>query len=150
LLPGDISWWAAHGAPPWLSPSSAQILMKTITSMVIFQVLMAASIKMTVLWDAVPCSVVEVYQYFRGACCLSHYPNDGGSKCLWNVSKLLPDYMVQHPRKQSSSITSTLKEKTVPAQANNRNLYPLLCKLDWSNLHQICFKLSKSLSILTY
>jgi hypothetical protein len=34
-----------------------------------FQVLMAASMKMTVFWDVAPCSLVEVY---RGACCLHH------------------------------------------------------------------------------
>jgi hypothetical protein len=34
---------------------------------------------------------------------LTHHPDDGGSKHLWNVSKLLPDYMTQKPRRQSSS-----------------------------------------------
>jgi hypothetical protein len=32
-----------------------------------------------------------------------NYPDDGGSVYLWNISKLLPDYMAQHPRGQSSS-----------------------------------------------
>jgi hypothetical protein len=27
---------------------------------------------MTVFWDIVPCSLVEVSQRFRGACCLHH------------------------------------------------------------------------------
>jgi hypothetical protein len=27
-------------------------------------------LKMTVFWYVVPCSLVEVYQHFRGACCL--------------------------------------------------------------------------------
>jgi hypothetical protein len=30
-------------------------------------------------------------------------PNDGGSKDLWNVGKLLPDYTVLQPRRQQSS-----------------------------------------------
>jgi hypothetical protein len=51
---------------------------------------MAASKKMTVLWDVVPCSLVEAYRGFRGACCLR------------KVGKLLPDYIAQHPRRQSS------------------------------------------------
>jgi hypothetical protein len=33
----------------------------------------------------------------------SHWTPDGGSKHLWNVGKLLPDYTAQHPRRQSSS-----------------------------------------------
>jgi hypothetical protein len=45
-------------------------------SVVTYQVLTAASMKMAVCWDVVPCS---------------HHPKDGGSKYLWNVGKLLPD-----------------------------------------------------------
>jgi hypothetical protein len=30
-------------------------------------------------------------------------PNDEGSKYLWNVGKLLPDYTAQQPRRQTSS-----------------------------------------------
>jgi hypothetical protein len=29
-----------------------------------------------------------------------HRPDDGGSKHLWNVDKLLPDYTVQQPRRR--------------------------------------------------
>jgi hypothetical protein len=32
----------------------------------------------------------------------AHCPDDGGSKHLWNVGKLLPDCKAQHPRRQSS------------------------------------------------
>jgi hypothetical protein len=45
-----------------------------------FQVLMAES--MTVFWIVVPYSLVEVYQFFRGACCLNHqgdHPDDGST-----------------------------------------------------------------------
>jgi hypothetical protein len=43
--------------------------------------------KMIVFWDVVPCSLVEVYLYFRGVCCLYHQgdddnEDDGGSKHL--------------------------------------------------------------------
>jgi hypothetical protein len=37
-----------------------------------FQVLMVASMKMAVFWVVAPCSLVEVYRCFRGACCLHH------------------------------------------------------------------------------
>jgi hypothetical protein len=33
----------------------------------------------------------------------AHRPDDGGSKYLWNVGKLLPDYTVLQPRRQQSS-----------------------------------------------
>jgi hypothetical protein len=37
-----------------------------------FQVLTAASMKSTVLWDIAPCSLVEVDRRFWGAYCLHH------------------------------------------------------------------------------
>jgi hypothetical protein len=37
-----------------------------------FQVLTAASMKMAVFWVVAPCSLVDVYQRFRGPCCLHH------------------------------------------------------------------------------
>jgi hypothetical protein len=37
-----------------------------------FQVLTAASMKMAIFWAVAPCSLVEVYRRFRGACCLHH------------------------------------------------------------------------------
>jgi hypothetical protein len=37
-----------------------------------FQVLMAASMKMTALWDTAPCSLLGVYQHFRSVYCLHH------------------------------------------------------------------------------
>jgi hypothetical protein len=64
----------------------------------IFQVLMAASTKMTVVWVVASCSLVEVYRRFRGDCYFHHCHDDGGSKHLWNIGKHLPDYMTQQPR----------------------------------------------------
>jgi hypothetical protein len=64
-------------------------------------------IKIAVFWVVAPCSLVEVYQRFRGPCCLQHQgdrPDDGGSKDLWNVGKLLPDYTVLQPRIKQSSM----------------------------------------------
>jgi hypothetical protein len=45
-----------------------------------FEVLTAVSTKMAVFWVVAPCSLVEVYQRFRGSCCLHHHGDDGGSK----------------------------------------------------------------------
>jgi hypothetical protein len=48
-----------------------------------FEVLKAASVKTAVFWIVEPCSLVEVYRRFRGACCLHHQgdesPCDGGT-----------------------------------------------------------------------
>jgi hypothetical protein len=56
------------------------------------------SSKMSVFWDVVPHSLIEVHWRFRGVYCLHHQGHH-----LWNVSKLLPDYMMQHPIRKSSS-----------------------------------------------
>jgi hypothetical protein len=45
-----------------------------------FEVFTAVSTKMAVFWVVAPCSLVEVYQRFRGPCHQS--PDDGGSKDL--------------------------------------------------------------------
>jgi hypothetical protein len=37
-----------------------------------FEVLTAVSTKMAVFWVVAPCSLVDVYQCFRGPCCLNH------------------------------------------------------------------------------
>jgi hypothetical protein len=59
--------------------------------------------QVAVFWDVASCSLVDSDQRFRGAYCLHHQGNDGGSTLLWNIGQHLPDYMVQHPRRQSSS-----------------------------------------------
>jgi hypothetical protein len=38
----------------------------------------------------------------------------GGSKNLWNIGKLLPDYMAQHPRRQSSSYSLLWEPEILP------------------------------------
>jgi hypothetical protein len=37
-----------------------------------FEVLTTVSTKMAVFWVVAPCSLVEIYQRFRGPCCLHH------------------------------------------------------------------------------
>jgi hypothetical protein len=49
--------------------------------------------KMAVFWVVAPCSLVV----------RAMSPDDGGSKDLWNVSKLLPDYTALQPRRQPFS-----------------------------------------------
>jgi hypothetical protein len=45
---------------------------------------MVASMKLTVIWDIMPCGLVETDQRFGGAYCLYHQgnddPDDGGGK----------------------------------------------------------------------
>jgi hypothetical protein len=47
-----------------------------------FEVLTAVSTKMDVFWVVAPCSLVEVYQRFRGPCCFHH---QGGSPTVINL-----------------------------------------------------------------
>jgi hypothetical protein len=42
-------------------------------------VLTVASMKMTALWDTVPCRFIEVHRRFRHEYCLHHRLDDGGS-----------------------------------------------------------------------
>jgi hypothetical protein len=52
---------------------------------------------MTVFWVVASCSLVEFYRRVRGVC-FDHL-DDGGSKYIWNVGKLLPDYTVTTTQK---------------------------------------------------
>jgi hypothetical protein len=40
------------------------------------------TMKMAVFWVVAPCSLVEVYQHFRGPCCLHHQGNDSDDDSL--------------------------------------------------------------------
>jgi hypothetical protein len=44
-----------------------------------FEVLTAVSMKFAVFWVVAPCSLVEVYQRFRGPCCLHHQGDEYAS-----------------------------------------------------------------------
>jgi hypothetical protein len=50
-------------------------------------------------------SILEFYQHFRHASAFIIRVMSGGvgSKHLWNISKLLPDYIAQHPKRLTSS-----------------------------------------------
>jgi hypothetical protein len=41
-----------------------------------FEVLTTVSMKMAVFWVVAPCSLVEVYQRFRGPCCHHHQSDE--------------------------------------------------------------------------
>jgi hypothetical protein len=41
-------------------------------------------------------------------------PDDGGSKNLWNIGKLLPDYTAQHPRSQPTSYSPPWEPEISP------------------------------------
>jgi hypothetical protein len=58
----------------------------------IFRVLTAACVKIAGFWVISPCILVNVR------------PEDGGSKYIRNVGKILPDYTAHQPRRQSSSV----------------------------------------------
>jgi hypothetical protein len=46
---------------------------RVVTGVIVeFEVLTAVSTKMAVFWVVAPCNLVEVYQRFRGPCCLHH------------------------------------------------------------------------------
>jgi hypothetical protein len=55
---------------------------------------METVMKVAVLWDVELCSLVDTD------------PDDEGSKLFCNIVYYLPDYMVQHPRRQPSSFCS--------------------------------------------
>jgi hypothetical protein len=57
------------------SPWGTEEHREKLQSDVRFQVLSAASMKMAVFYDVAPCSLVDVYRRFRGACFL-HYQSD--------------------------------------------------------------------------
>jgi hypothetical protein len=60
------------------------------------------TMKMIVFCNVAPCSLVESNRRFIRAYCLNHQ-GPGGSRHLRNVGQCLPDYTVQHSRRQSSS-----------------------------------------------
>jgi ABC-type multidrug transport system fused ATPase/permease subunit len=45
---------------------------KRIIFCVVFEVLSAVNIKITVFWDVTPCNLANRYQYFGGTCCFHH------------------------------------------------------------------------------
>jgi hypothetical protein len=75
-----------------------------------FEILMALTIMITIFWDVMPCSLVEVYTHSWGTCCppiqgrTVTSPEEGENTFLWEVGKLLPDYPGSHFKRQYFSI----------------------------------------------
>jgi len=57
---------------------------------------------MTAFWD-IPYSLLAVDRRFRGANCLYHSPDEGGSTHHWNVCILQRDNTALYPRRLLSS-----------------------------------------------
>jgi hypothetical protein len=98
--------------PPWLDhPANICGTVQIMDLLVRFHVLTETGMKMAVFWDVAPCSLVDTDRHFRGAYCLQHRTDNGGSKVLWNVGQYLPDYTAQHRRRQPSSmVISSLRD----------------------------------------
>jgi hypothetical protein len=82
-----------------------RILSQSPYYLVRFHVLAASIMKMTVFWDAAPCSLIEIYRRFRG---VTHRPDDGSSKHLWNISQILWHYTVKYPTRLSEPVNDWL------------------------------------------
>jgi hypothetical protein len=53
--------------------------------------------------EAVEWNCLAISQSMNSTCIFTHRPDDGGSKDLWNVGKLLPAYTALQPIRQPSS-----------------------------------------------
>jgi hypothetical protein len=66
----------------------------TIMNYVGFEVLTAVSTKMAVFWVVAPCSLVDVYQRFRGPCCLHHQGDDRQKTAIFVIMNY--DHLFAH------------------------------------------------------
>jgi len=73
---------------------------------------------LTAFWDITPCSLGV--DGFRGAYCLHHHPDDGGSMHLQNG--ILRDHTAQYPRRLSSSTKTTPKLLEISEKREGKNL----------------------------
>jgi hypothetical protein len=83
------------------------------TRQVGFEILTALSTKMAVFWVVAPCSLVEVYQRFRGPCWLHHQGED---------------YTALQPRRQPSSGQDKFRNKIVCKKLHVTNCIQFLFK----------------------
>jgi hypothetical protein len=102
--------------------------------------------KMAVFWVVAPCSLVEVYQRFRGP--EGDRPDDGGSKDLWNVGKLLPALLLHGATTQKTAFfVLTALRTSNPTNINNAvrlwECFPKYC----STLKKPLFGLADAASV---
>lgn len=68
-------------------------ILRTVVSV---QHMISTPSKVTVSWNVAPCTLVEIYRLLRSAYCLHHHGinrhDDGVSKKLWSICKVLCDY----------------------------------------------------------
>jgi hypothetical protein len=97
------------------------ICKQIVTTVMRFQVLTVLIVKRTVVWDVMPCSLVEIYRLseeriasaFRVksrmvclliACSAYSCPEDSANKFLRNFGNVLPDYTASYPMRLQSSV----------------------------------------------
>jgi len=69
-----------------------------------FEALTVTTMKITVVWDVTPCSLVNCTDApGYPAVSIIIYPDDEGNKIPWNFGVLLPDYTAWHSRWKNSS-----------------------------------------------
>jgi hypothetical protein len=90
-------------------------------------------VKMVVFWVVAPCSLVEVYQRFRGPCCLHH---QGDESYL-----LLPDYTALQPRRQPSSYSPPWEPQILQFTSDLLSVHavytPYKYKYVWNPVHKM-------------
>jgi hypothetical protein len=59
-----------------------------------YEVLMATNMKISVVWDAATCDLIGCDRHFRGVDYRRHYPNDGSSKLMRNVTAQSVGYII--------------------------------------------------------
>jgi hypothetical protein len=70
-----------------------------------FEVLTAVSKKIAVFWVVAPCSLVEVYQRFRGPCCL-HQPRRQQSSYTVSDYEKIQSYWQRNETRTLNSVPS--------------------------------------------
>jgi hypothetical protein len=82
-----------------------------------FEVLTAVSTKMAVFWVVAPCSLVEVYQRFRGPCCPHHKGDRLGNNTEIKVGNKGNLYMLENT---NQSVDEIIKSYLVVANRLNK------------------------------
>jgi hypothetical protein len=69
-------WEPQHLTTPWAFKACYRDSFTLPDGHARFEVLMVLTLKITVLWDGIPCSLMECYQHFGETCCLrvEEYP----------------------------------------------------------------------------
>jgi hypothetical protein len=82
---------------------------------------------MAVFWVVAPCSLVEVYRHFRGACCLHHQgddrPDDGGIALIIETARTsetsVSFYQTSRRNNLEDSHLHTPRRKDLRSQSSN-------------------------------